>query len=33
MYADGGYYSETVIEKAKSQDINMHYTDMTGKKT
>ena len=33
IYADGGYYGENVINKAKSDDIkiNLHYTDMTGK--
>lgn len=31
LYNDGGYYSEKVIEKAKSLDINIHYTNMTGK--
>jgi len=32
LYADGGYYGEKVIEKADSLDINIHYTDMTGRK-
>jgi len=33
IYADGGYYGEDVINKAKSDGIkiNLHYTDMTGK--
>jgi hypothetical protein len=33
IYADGGYYGENVIDKANSEDIeiNLHYTDMTGK--
>jgi len=33
IYADGGYYGENVINKAKSDGIkiNLHYTDMTGK--
>jgi len=31
LYNDGGYYGEKVIEKAKSLDINIHYTNMTGK--
>lgn len=31
--ANGGYYGENVINKAKSDGIkiNLHYTDMTGK--
>lgn len=32
LYADGGYYSERIIDKAKSEGVNIHYTDMTGKK-
>lgn len=33
IYVDGGYYGENVINKAKSDgiNINLHYTDMTGK--
>jgi hypothetical protein len=33
IYADGGYYGENVINKANSDgiEINLHYTDMTGK--
>lgn len=33
IYADGGYYSPAVIEKAESLEIQMHYTDMTGRKS
>jgi len=32
MYADGGYCSTNVRDVAESNDIKMHYTDMTGKK-
>ena len=31
MHTDGGFYSEKVEEKAKELNVNMHYTDMTGK--
>lgn len=31
LYVDGGYYSEEVEIKSKEQNVNMHYTDMTGK--
>ncbi|ABI67637.1 transposase [Syntrophomonas wolfei] len=33
IYADGGYYGENVINKANSKgiEIQLHYTDMTGK--
>jgi len=33
LYGDGGFYSEEVIEKAKSEGIELHYTEMTGKPT
>lgn len=33
IYADGGYYSQEVVEQAESLGIKMHYTDMTGRKT
>ena len=29
-YSDGGFYSEQVIEKAKSEGIELHFTEMTG---
>jgi len=32
LYVDGGYFSSTVEKVAESNEINMHYTDMTGKK-
>lgn len=32
MYADGGYYSEGVETQSHELKVNMHYTDMTGKK-
>ena len=31
LYTDGGYYSEEVVKKAKENEINIHYTDMTGR--
>lgn len=31
IYADGGYYGEDVLEKAEKNDVNIHYTNMTGK--
>ena len=33
VYVDGGYCSTDVSNVAASNDISMHYTDMTGKKT
>ena len=33
MYVDGGYSGKNVSDLAASNDIEMHYTDMTGKKT
>ncbi len=32
IYVDGGYYGEEVLEKAQELEINLHYTDMTGRK-
>lgn len=32
LYTDGAYYSPAVIEDAQSQGIEMHFTDMTGRK-
>lgn len=32
LYTDGGYYSHEVSEEAQSQGIEVHYTDMTGRK-
>lgn len=32
IYVDGGYYGEEVLEKADELEINLHYTDMTGRK-
>ena len=31
LYVDGGYYSEDIEKKSQEQNVNMHYTDMTGK--
>ncbi len=31
LYVDGGYYSEEVEKESQEQNVNMHYTDMTGK--
>ncbi|MCK4261317.1 MAG: hypothetical protein KAX49_20265, partial [Halanaerobiales bacterium] len=31
LYTDGGYYSEEVVKKAKENEINIHYSDMTGR--
>jgi len=30
LYADGGYYSEHVLDKAKDNQVEMHFTNMTG---
>lgn len=32
LYTDGGFYSEEVIENAQELGINLHFTDMTGRK-
>lgn len=32
LYTDGGYYSHEIAEEAQSQGIEVHYTDMTGRK-
>lgn len=32
-YVDGGYYGKDVEEVANKNNVTMHYTDMTGKKT
>ncbi|SHK64911.1 transposase [Paramaledivibacter caminithermalis] len=32
MYVDGGYYSEDVVALAKEKDVDINFTDMTGKK-
>ena len=32
LYTDGGYYSPDITEEAKTQGIEIHYTDMTGRK-
>lgn len=32
LYVDGGFYSPDVIKEADRLNIEMHYTDMTGKK-
>ena len=31
FYVDGGYYSEDIEKISQKQNVNMHYTDMTGK--
>jgi len=33
VYVDGAYYSKDVEEMANKNDVTMHYTDMTGKKS
>ena len=33
LYIDGGYYSERLEEVAEELDVNLHYTNMTGRKT
>jgi len=32
LYTDGAYYSPDIIEEAKAKGIEIHYTDMTGRK-
>lgn len=32
LYTDGGYYSLDILEEAKTQGIEIHYTDLTGRK-
>ncbi|HHY06737.1 MAG TPA: transposase [Clostridia bacterium] len=32
LYTDGAYYSSEIVEKSKTQGIEIHYTDMTGRK-
>lgn len=32
IYLDGGYYGQEVIEMADELEVNLHYTDMTGRK-
>jgi len=32
IYLDGGYYGQEVIEMADELKVNLHYTDMTGRK-
>jgi hypothetical protein len=32
LYTDGAYYSPDIVEEAKAQGIEIHYTDMTGRK-
>ena len=31
LYLDGGYYSSEVVKQAETLDVNLHYTDMTGR--
>lgn len=31
LYLDGGYFGDDVIEKAEKQNVNTHFTNMTGK--
>jgi hypothetical protein len=33
MYVDGGYYGIDIINQSKALGVNLHFTDMTGKKT
>jgi hypothetical protein len=32
LYTDGAYYSPDILEEAETQGIEIHYTDMTGRK-
>ena len=32
IYADGGYYSEETMQLAQDTDVNLHCTNMTGRK-
>lgn len=32
LYVDGAYYGKEIIEQANELGINLHYTDMTGRK-
>lgn len=32
IYTDGGFYGSEVIKAAETEHINMHFTDMTGRK-
>ena len=32
LYTDGGYYSPDIVKESKDQGIEIHYTDMTGRK-
>lgn len=32
VYTDGGYYSPDISEEAQAQGVNVHFTDMTGRK-
>lgn len=31
VYVDGGYYSSNLVKKAEELEIQLHYTDMTGR--
>lgn len=31
LYVDGGYYGAEVLDKAQDKDVQMHFTDMTGR--
>jgi len=31
LYVDGGYYSQDTEKMSQQQEVNVHYTDMTGK--
>lgn len=33
MYVDGGYYGIDIMNQSKELGVNLHFTDMTGKKT
>jgi hypothetical protein len=32
LYADGGYYGEEALKTAKETEVNLHFTNMTGRK-
>ena len=32
MYVDGGYYGIDIVDQSKELGVNLHFTDMTGKK-
>lgn len=32
IYVDGGYYSEEVVQLAKENKVELHFTDLSGRK-